>query len=40
MEGLRSPTPEIQNCYLKKHFPNMLTNTSDMGVTDHRHYDQ
>ena len=42
MEGVKSPSPEIQDCYLKSIFPNMLSNTSldfisDMGVTDHRH---
>ena len=45
MEGVRSPSPEIQDCYLEKIFPSMLSNTSldfilDMGVTDHRHYDR
>ena len=45
MEGVRSPSPEIKDCYLKNIFPDMLSNTSldfilDMGVTDHRHYDQ
>ena len=45
MEGVRSPSPEIQNCYSKnKKFPNILSNIfsdfiSDMEVTDHRHYD-
>ena len=38
MEGVRSPSPEIYNCYLKTIFPNMLSNTfldfiTDMGVT-------
>ena len=33
------------DCYLKNVFPNMLSNTfldiiSDIGVTDHRHYDR
>ena len=45
MEGVRSFSPEIQVYYLKYIFPNMLSNTfsdfiSDMGVTDHRHYDR
>ena len=45
MEGVRSLSPEIQDFYLKNVFPNMLSNTSldfisDMGVTNHRHYDQ
>ena len=40
MEGNRSPSPEIWDCYLKNIFPNMFSNTSldfilDMGVTDH-----
>ena len=44
MERVRSPSPEMQDCYLKKIFPIMLSSTSldfilDMGVTDHRHYD-
>ena len=44
MEGVWLPSPEIQDCYLKNIFPNMLPNTSldfnlDMGLTDHRHYD-
>ena len=39
MEGVRLPSPE-KDCYLKKYFPNMLSNTFsdfilDMGVTDH-----
>ena len=45
MEGVRSPSPEIYDCYLKDIFPNILPNTSsdfisDMGVTYHRHYDR
>ena len=41
MEGVRSPSPEIQNCY----FSDMLSNVyldfiSDVRVTDHRHYDR
>ena len=45
MEGFRSASPEIHNCYLKNIFPNMLSNTIsdfilDIGVTDHRHSDQ
>ena len=45
MEGVRSPSPEIQDCYLKDIFPSILSNTSldfisDMGVTDDRHYDR
>ena len=44
MEGVRSPSPEIQDCYFKNIFPNMLPDTSsgfisDIGVTDHRNYD-
>ena len=44
MEGVRSPSPETQDCYLKNIFPSMLSNISldlisVMGVTDHRHYD-
>ena len=44
MKGVKSRSPEIQDCYLKNIFPSMLLNTSldfisDMGVTDHRHYD-
>ena len=40
MEGVRSPSPEIWDYYLKNIFPNMLSNISldfilDMGVTDH-----
>ena len=45
MEGVRSPSPEIYDYYLKYIFPNMLSNTfsgfiPDMGVTGHRHYDR
>ena len=45
MEGVRSPSPEIQDYYLKNIFPNMSSDTSldfisGMGLTDHRHYDQ
>ena len=45
MEEVRSPSPEIQDCYLKNMFPNKLSNTSldfisDMEVTDHKHYDR
>ena len=45
MEGVKGPSPEIQDWYLKSIFPNRLTNTllgliSDMGVSDDRHYDQ
>ena len=45
MEGVRLPSPEIQDCYLKNIFPNMMSNTSpdyisDMEVTDHRYYDR
>ena len=46
MEGGGSPSPEIQDCYLKKNiFPNMLSNTSldfisEIEVNDHRHYDR
>ena len=44
MEEVRSPSPEIWDCYLKNIFPNMLSNTSfdfvlDMDVTDNKHYD-
>ena len=44
MEEARSLSPEIQDCYLKNIFPNVISNTSrdfisDMGVTDHKHYD-
>ena len=40
MEGVRSPSPEIWDYYLKNIFPNMLSNISldfilDMGLTDH-----
>ena len=40
MEGVRSPSPEIWDYYLKNIFPNMLSNISldfilDVGVTDH-----
>ena len=43
MEGVRSPSPETKNSFLKNFFLDMLSNTSfdfisDMGVTDHRHY--
>ena len=45
MEGVKGPSPEIQDWYLKSIFPNRLTNIllgliSDMGVSDDRHYDQ
>ena len=45
MEWVRSPSPEIYDCYLKNIFSNLLSNTfsdfiPDMGVTDHRHYDR
>ena len=45
MEGVRSPSAEIEDCYLKTIFPNMLPDKflyfiSDMGVTDPRYYDQ
>ena len=45
MEGARLPSTEREDCYLKNIFPNKLSNTfsdffSDMGVTDHRHYNQ
>ena len=31
MEGIRSPSPEIKNFYIKKNiFLNMLSNTSDI----------
>ena len=45
MEGVRSPSPEMLDCYLKNIFSKMLSNTSldfisDMGVTYHRHYDR
>ena len=45
MERVMSLSPEIQICYLKNIFPNMLPNTTldfiyDMGVTDHRHYNR
>ena len=46
MEGVRSLSPEIQDCNLENIFPMiMLSNTSsdfisDVGVTDHRHYDR
>ena len=43
MEGIRSPSPDIKNSFLKNIFLDMLSNTSldlisDMGATDHRHY--
>ena len=43
MGQIRSPSPEILDCYLKNIFPNMLSNRSldfisDMGVNDHKHY--
>ena len=42
MEGVRKPSPEIQDCYLKNIFPSMFSNTSldfisDMGVIDYCH---
>ena len=42
-EEVRSPSPEIKDCYLKDIFPNMLSKTSldfipYMEVTDHKHY--
>ena len=45
MEGAGSPSPEIQDWYLKDNFPNMLSKTSldfisDLGVNDHGHYDR
>ena len=45
MKGVRSSSPEIQDCFLKNIFPNMVSNTSldftsDIGETDHRHYDR
>ena len=45
MEGVRSPSAEIEDCYLKTIFPNMLPDKflyfiSDMGVADPRYYDQ
>ena len=45
MERVRSPSPEFKDCYLKKNFPNLLSNTfsdfiPDMVVTDHRYYDR
>ena len=45
MEGARLPSTEREDCYLKNIFPNKLSNTfsefiSDMGITDHRHYDR
>ena len=45
MEGVSSPSPEIQECYLKSTFSNILSDTSsdfisDMGVTYHRNYDR
>ena len=44
MERVRPPSPEIQDCYLEKIFPSMLSNTLDfildMGVTENRHYDR
>ena len=38
-----SPSPEIEDCYLKNIFPNMLSSIpldfiSNMEVTDHKHY--
>ena len=44
MERVRSPSPEIYDCYLKNIFRNMLANTfsdfiSGMRVTDHKRYD-
>ena len=44
-EGIRSPSPEIQDYYLKNIFPSMFSNTysdfiSDMVVTDHTQYDR
>ena len=45
MEGVCLPSPELQDCYLKNIFRNMLSNTSldfnlHMGLTDHRQYDR
>ena len=47
MDRSRLPSRELQDCYLKNIFPNKLSLLisfsdfiSDMGVTDHRHYDQ
>ena len=44
MQGVRSPSPGIQDCCFKNIFPSMLSNTSldfilDMEVTDQIHYD-
>ena len=44
MEEVRSLSREIWDWYLKSIFLNILSNTtldfiSDMGVTDHKHYD-
>ena len=46
VEGVRSPSPEIYDCYSKIIFLILcVANTSldlisDMGITDHRHYDR
>ena len=45
MEGVTLSSPEVLNFYLKSIFPNKLSNTfldfiSNLGVTDHRHYDR
>ena len=45
MEGVRSPSPGIEDFNLKNIFPNMLSNTfsdfiSDVGATYRRHYDR
>ena len=45
MEEVRSLSREIWDSYLKSIFLNILSNTtldfiSDMGVTDHKHYDR
>ena len=44
MERVRSPSPVMQDYYLKNIFSNMFSNTfffiSDMRVTDHRRYDR
>ena len=45
MEGVRLPSPEVQDCYPKNVFPNVLSNTfsdfiSDMEVYYQKHKDQ
>ena len=46
VEGVRSPSPEIFDSYLKNSFQipyvvkHFLDFISDMGVTEHRHYDR